>query len=609
MLYAAFSTATNDSTEQQIDDCRKRAAAEGWTVIGEYSDVGHSGFKGNRGPQLEAAMAAALEAATKDQPCVLLVRDSTRLARGDATGPDGARSLGEVFIWAQRSYVTLRSVRDDAYFSNPVLVAVADMMAHGESQLKSQRSISGVQKRKAAGKHVGGRILGYKAVDDLLTPVPDEAALVKRIFSELASGISQAELTRRLNREMQATGSPTPLRGALWRQGSISQMIRRRTYLGEIPVLSPREAKKQNIAAQWIKGAHEAIVTEALFDAANAACAARARAPGNAGGPRPKGNQLLTGRLLRHGACGLAMRPRTHARRNGDLVLRYECGGKKEGVCNGLVVDAVAVDAAITSFLAELGIDAAASLQAAEAAVESIQAHHSAAIAHAATEAKSASEALTRIRADYVAHEITAAEWRGFKGELEGKLAETQATIEELEAQAPEAPQQIVNGTISALAIVRAAIDAGNHPEVQAAIEHLFESFSIYEDRSEAALAEELAAQGQAIDLEAARKRLRGVMAAAEAKAGRTVADANAQALEEMANEPDDGQQPVADPDESIEIDGYLIVTKPRQEALMAIAEDGSQAFRKRTLPVMTNMTGLVKHLVISLSRILRIAA
>src|SRR4051812_12191236 len=90
------------------------AAREEWQVAGEYADEAASGWSGDRGPQL----AAAISHAERLAPCVLVVQHSDRLARGDGLK---ARHLGELYFWALKAGVELRSVQDDSTFTNPLL--------------------------------------------------------------------------------------------------------------------------------------------------------------------------------------------------------------------------------------------------------------------------------------------------------------------------------------------------------------------------------------------------------------------------------------------------------------------------------------------------------
>jgi DNA invertase Pin-like site-specific DNA recombinase len=131
ILYAAKSTMDkHDSIPDQLRDCRAMAADKGWEVVGEFQDEAKSGYSGNRGSGL--AQAQQLAAANKG---ILVVQHSSRFARGDAIQ---AQHLVEVFLWAQRAGVTLRSVEDDAMVQSLLTAVVAGDQNHAESKRKGE---------------------------------------------------------------------------------------------------------------------------------------------------------------------------------------------------------------------------------------------------------------------------------------------------------------------------------------------------------------------------------------------------------------------------------------------------------------------------------------
>src|SRR4051812_3331296 len=85
-----------------------------WEIDGEYADEAASAWSGDRGPQRAAAIAHAERIA----PCILVVQHSDRLARGEGLK---ARHLGELYFWALKAGIELRSVQDDSTFTNPLL--------------------------------------------------------------------------------------------------------------------------------------------------------------------------------------------------------------------------------------------------------------------------------------------------------------------------------------------------------------------------------------------------------------------------------------------------------------------------------------------------------
>jgi hypothetical protein len=74
--------------------------------------------------------------------------------------------------------------------------------------------------------------------------------------------------------------------------------------------------------------------------------------------------------MLRH-TCGAAMTPVSLDRRMDRTVAgRYECSGRKAGLCEGLRVDKDAVDDTLIEYLAAVGIDVDESLRLARDAQE-----------------------------------------------------------------------------------------------------------------------------------------------------------------------------------------------------------------------------------------------
>src|SRR4051812_3371404 len=103
IIYAAKSTEdVHGSIETQVTDCRGLAECKGWKVVGEFSDEGFSAYRGNRGPDLERAKRAAVEAAQRAGEAFLLAQHSDRFARGAGDKPNAADHLGELWFAMRR---------------------------------------------------------------------------------------------------------------------------------------------------------------------------------------------------------------------------------------------------------------------------------------------------------------------------------------------------------------------------------------------------------------------------------------------------------------------------------------------------------------------------
>jgi DNA invertase Pin-like site-specific DNA recombinase len=571
VLYAAKSTRDRrGSIPDQLVDGRKMAEDAGWSVVSEHSDDSASAYHGNRGDGLTAARAAATKAAVDAGTCMLVVQHSDRFARGAGDAPGSAQHLVEVMFWANRANVRLRSCEDDFTFTNPILTMVMGERNKEDSRRKAAAVRRGMARRRRERKHTGGAVYGYDRDPALGLRPNAQAATMLRIFQMIAAGKAQAEVARVLNAE----GS-RPLRGRQWQQGSLSNMLRSRTYLGEI-----RDENEVG-ELEWVPAKHEAIIPVELFDAANRAREAAAAKRGRGGGKRPKAGHLLNGQLMRH-SCGAVMTPVSlDPLRDGGVRGRYVCSGRKAGTCDGFRVDMAAVDQTIGDYLADVGIDVEASLQLVREAAGARSAQTAAELESARREAAQADESMVRVRRDYMNGKITADDWNSFRADLENDQLACAARVEQLEAQAAsagESPEVIIPAAADALALVRAALAAGETDTVRAAVETLFAGFTIGQtyDLPEQAIGGRQEALQAIGGRQEALQALKATVRAQERAAGRTAAQAEAAYWAEQAMLPSPGE-PAEDPtDVGLPLpDGVVILPEPREDALRSIIEDG----------------------------------
>lgn len=136
-----------------------------------------------------------------------------------------------------------------------------------------------------------------------LKPVPAEAKVVRRIFTMRKAGKSLSTIAEWLTDK----GIPNPSGGPRWTHSTVSHILERRVYLGELSngvLVNPN--------------AHKRIVDRVLFDAARERAATTAH--------RRNGKEtaaLLTG-LMRCGSCGGGMRERNNTVK-GVTYRHYRC--------------------------------------------------------------------------------------------------------------------------------------------------------------------------------------------------------------------------------------------------------------------------------------------
>ena len=331
-IYARFSTELqNDrSIEDQIHLCRAHAQRQGLDVTATYFDRARSGASvyGRDG------LMEMLDAARSGSFDVILVESLDRLSRDqeDLAG-----------IWKRLNFagIELRAVHEGT--ADQVQIGVRGLLGSlylADLANKVRRGMDGVVRD---GRHAGGRAYGYRPVPGKpgeLEIVESEAEIIRRIFSEYASGRTPREIARDLNAE----GVAAP-RGSRWAASTINGnktrhygILINELYSGVLVwnrvrmVKDPDTGKRvsrPNPPEEWKreKVPALAIVEQSLFDAVQA----RKRDRSHEAPQRQRKARYLLSGLLKCGCCGggLSVKDRDHGR------VRIHCSRRREsGACN-----------------------------------------------------------------------------------------------------------------------------------------------------------------------------------------------------------------------------------------------------------------------------------
>lgn len=480
VIYAAKSTEDKrKSIPDQLADCQKMAEREGWEITGRpFSDEGFSAYSGNRGPDLEAAKAAAVEAAKEHGSAVFVAQHSDRVARGAGDAPDASDHLVEVVSWLTRHKIVLRTVQDD-YYRDPktahLMAAVMGQRNTEDSRRKSEAVSDGMRRRAERGEF-NGRFppYGYRRVNggELLASA-SEAEVVRRIFREYAAGRSQQAIARGLN----ADGVPTQ-QGRQWYQGSVRAILVNAVHIGKV-----------RHVADWYDGQHEAIVDDELWGKVEQLLEANARTKGHGRGRRPKGRHLFTQGLLKCGGCGSSMDAVTKPNRASPDYEVYMCSGRiRNGpdYCPVGPVPRAPVDASAFSIWGTAGDE----LRRMEAEllerVEGERTHVVAELERAEREQVQADAAYSRVQRHYQDGRIEPEDWAEQRpGLLEAREA-TSAAVERLRAREAqvasdaaavgEAGDQLADKLVSILnTIFTEKVDPDALDEARATMRRIFE--------------------------------------------------------------------------------------------------------------------------------------
>jgi site-specific DNA recombinase len=345
-IYSRFSTELQRATslEDQIRNCRRFAAQNGWEVLEDhlYQDSAASGFGVEHRPAYQRLVAAALSGGRPFS--VILVDDLSRLSR------DVVETL-KLYRRLQRAGVELVAVADGIQTTHQMaklqitIKGLVNELYLDDLRDKTHRGMTG---RALKGLSTGGRLFGYRTTRGAQgaewVVFEPEAEIVRRIFREYAGGLSMKALVVRLNAEgvsfpAKVTRLGPTRRG--WAVSTIHTFLMNEKYLGRWAwnkaqfVKDPETGKRTSLRRpkdDWVVEDRPdlAIVSGNLWTRVQERLKVVRAAYGAAGTPqRPRGQapelysrHLLSG-LVRCGLCGARITIQTSQRKKNGVVYRY----------------------------------------------------------------------------------------------------------------------------------------------------------------------------------------------------------------------------------------------------------------------------------------------
>ena len=329
-LYARVSTeaqADRGTIGSQLALLREHIAAAGDELVGEYIDDGHSGARLDR-PGLDALRDAAEAGLVERLWCL----SPDRLARAYAYQVlvlDELDRFGVVVAFTDSPGLAA----DDPQAT--LLTQVQGVIAEYEKAKIAERYRRGKLFRARAGEIVTWKAsYGYRRIPrsaatgrahhEVYEP---EAAVVRRIFTDRAAGITVREICRRLN----ADAIPSPTGKPTWGHSTLCRLLRNEAYIGRVyynrtesvPDRRPTRRTRQvwRDRDEWIPIDCPRIVSDELFEAAG-----RVATDNTKWSPRraEPGAWLLKG-LVKCGVCDVGTNCHKMRGRNGTWHRYYHC--------------------------------------------------------------------------------------------------------------------------------------------------------------------------------------------------------------------------------------------------------------------------------------------
>ena len=297
------------SPDAQREAIRTFAAENGLALVAEYCDF-HSGWKRADGrPEFQRLMS---DAAERRFDCVLVYHTS-RFARNQVEARRYKQMLRER-LGIKVLSVTQPMGDDHSDPSAFLAESIHEMFDEYYSVSLSFWTRTGLREKARQGHLVGSLPWGYvrDGESGVAVPDPERAPLVRELFERYAGG---QESDRSLAAWLNAKGARSA-KGRSFSKDTVREILLNSAYCGYVGGLRSKDRS--------VRGLHEPIVSEELFDRVQEVRTWRARVVK----PGPPSEDYLLRKLLHCERCGARMHGTRGSR---PPVRRYLCSTRRHG--------------------------------------------------------------------------------------------------------------------------------------------------------------------------------------------------------------------------------------------------------------------------------------
>ena len=205
---------------------------------------------------------------------IVITKSISRFARNTLTTLETVRELKAlgVDVWFERE--NIRSLSGDG----ELMLTILASFAQEESLANSENMKWRFKKRFEQGRPSSTVMLGYKLVGEEFVIIPDEAEIVRFIFTEFVNGATRMEILAKLR-----ASDYKPKNGGMWNYSSINEILRNEKYSGtlvlqkyfrENHITKKAVRNKGEMPKFRVENNHPAIIPMQMFNQAQALLAA-----------------------------------------------------------------------------------------------------------------------------------------------------------------------------------------------------------------------------------------------------------------------------------------------------------------------------------------------
>ncbi|MEK6259011.1 MAG: recombinase family protein [Planctomycetota bacterium] len=323
------------SFDRQSEGSIRLCQRHGWSLDDSVRlhDLGRSAFHGHQ--IVLKAFVKAIEAGEVETPSVLIIEKLDRLSREEI---DDAYNLWRTIL---RHGVMIATVQPERIYDKSSLNKITDIMeallhfmvAHEESQKKSDRAIDNWQRKRKNQETTGKPIAGKRPawIDKNFEVIEDKAETIRLIFKMSIDGHGAKSILRHLN----TNKIPNIAIGyckrskVSWNQRYVESLLTDKKTFGENQIF---KGSIRNRIPQGppVPNYFPAVITEKTFFSAQAARGSRLKQRG----PNGKGiANIFQGLLVDGDGNSFTLQNASDSDRKNGIVRRLATNGKSVPVC------------------------------------------------------------------------------------------------------------------------------------------------------------------------------------------------------------------------------------------------------------------------------------
>lgn len=267
-----------------------------WQFAGIYADEAITGTKDSR-PEFQRL----LKDCRAKKIDMVITKSITRFARNTVTLLETARELKLLGIDTFFEKENIHTLSADGEFMLTLLASFAQEESRSASENQKWR----IKRMFEDGQPNTGNMLGYRLIDGKLHIVPEEAEIVRQIFTDYLAGMGVIAIMKKLNGSNIFT-----INGKKWATGTIHKILCNEKYTGDmllqktyvldhISKISMRNHGERTMYR--VENSHEAIIGKDSFNLVQDELQRRKQKYNQ--GKQPRQIYPFTG-LIRCGLCG-----------------------------------------------------------------------------------------------------------------------------------------------------------------------------------------------------------------------------------------------------------------------------------------------------------------